>query len=403
MKHKTIICVILAVILAFPVFADDPVIMPALSMPSMASNGFGGHHVAYTDNVYSLLVNPAAMMRTQQSSWFTLSPSLYSPGGVFEALKAMGGGLESDMIKQLVPSIEKLAGNGRMVLGLDLPEFPLSIAWVANGFGFGLWNRTHMTVKVDGITSGTIDVYADVMLPIGMAFKVLDFGGAITVDAGITVKPFARTWISETINPTSLMSSIDNLADNLSAPLIAGGALDAGLMLRMGNFLSAGLTFNNIFSHGVEVYNLGTLNGKEREVNKNTVYKFPFTMNAGAAMNFNLFNIMGLAVALDLRDISNYFAQDNYLNRNWILNLGLGAELSMFNFLKVRAGISDMLPSVGLGLHFGAFKIDFAYFGQELGNEPGHRSTAVAGLSLSIRPQAKQRDWAWTRNAFIGF
>ncbi|MCL2319307.1 MAG: hypothetical protein FWC45_04425, partial [Treponema sp.] len=62
MRIKVIGLVFLAVCLALPVFAAD-VPMPPVTMPTAASNGFGGHHVAYTDNVFSLLVNPAAMIQ----------------------------------------------------------------------------------------------------------------------------------------------------------------------------------------------------------------------------------------------------------------------------------------------------------------------------------------------------
>ncbi|MCL2602813.1 MAG: hypothetical protein FWD91_08385, partial [Treponema sp.] len=65
-----------------PGFAESVRMVP-LAVPSAASNGFGGHNTAFTDNVFSLLVNPAALVRTQQASVFVLAPSLYNPESAF--------------------------------------------------------------------------------------------------------------------------------------------------------------------------------------------------------------------------------------------------------------------------------------------------------------------------------
>ena len=62
----------------------EPTEMPRFEIPTARSNSMGGHHVAYTDNVFSLLVNPAAMMRVQQKSFFALSPTLLSPQATFD-------------------------------------------------------------------------------------------------------------------------------------------------------------------------------------------------------------------------------------------------------------------------------------------------------------------------------
>ena len=75
---RTVICFFLFAALLFPVFARDVAMRP-LAIPTAASNGFGGTHVAYTDNVFALLVNPAAMIRVRQRSFFTLAPSIMNP------------------------------------------------------------------------------------------------------------------------------------------------------------------------------------------------------------------------------------------------------------------------------------------------------------------------------------
>jgi len=369
--------------------------MHQLGMPTAAGNGFGGTHVAFTDNVFSLLVNPAAMIRTRQKSFFTLAPSLFSPQTVSDMAKPISG-LAQGSTSALGEMANLLgAQKGQIALGFELREFPFSFAWVANGFGFGLWNRVYINANIIGLNLKA-DVYADVMLPIGFAFKFMQLGNH-TVDAGFAIKPFVRAMASGTEKILSLMDDDNEFIDNLEIPLIVGGGLDIGLMYRWGNWFRVGFTFNDVFSHGQVARDL---NGFERS--KDTYY-IPFTMTAGLAFDFRLGRIVGLTLAADWRDIANVFNQDDYLNhRNAALDFGIGAELSLFNIIYARLGMSEMLPSVGMGLHFGGFKIDLAYYGRELGMEPGQLSVAILDLSISVRPQAKARDWPWARRALIG-
>jgi hypothetical protein len=399
MKKRTIFSIFLLAVLVFPVFAQrEP--MPSLAMPTAAASGFGGHHIAYTDNVFSLLVNPAAIVRTNQNSIFSLSASLFSPettlSMVGPAMKMAEG--DSSALNDMASALSQ--NNGKISLGFSINEFPLSIAWVANGFGFGLWNRTFVNLNIIGTDRLRTEIYEDVMLPIGFAFKIFDFG-SMTLDAGVTLKPFLRIRSYESEKVVDLIggNAVNDFIENLSAPVIVGGALDLGLMYRWGG-LSAGFTFNDIFSMGRVMYNI---KADETAPDDTNSYYFPFTMNLGLAYELKLLGFMGLTFAADWHNIMNFFNQDDYLNtRNFLLDFSLGAQLTLFKFVYVRVGMNEMLPAVGVGVHLGAIKIDAAYYGKEFGKEPGQLSTAVMELTISIRPEAKKRDWAWSRRPIFG-
>ena len=389
MKRTTLICIFLAVLLALPVFAEK-VAMPPLAMPTVASNGFGGTHVAYTDNVFSLLVNPAAMIRVQQRSFFTLSPSLMSPQNTFKLARPI-----VDVAKGDTSALGNMANTlskqeGKIALGFELREFPFSFAWVANGFGFGLWDRIFVNANIVG-TTVEAHVYSDVMLPIGFAFRILNLERH-SLDAGIAIKPFLRARAQEQMKIMSLMDN-DNDFD-FKVPLILGGGLDLGLLYRWKIGLQAGLTFDDVFSRGTVVKNII---GKD-----NNSYYIPFAMNLGLSYSFKL-AFLGFTLAADWRDMTNAFKQDDYLNhRNVALDFGIGLQLSLFDIGYLRVGMNEMLPACGLGLNLGACKIDFAYYGREFGNEPGQLSVATMELSIAIRPGAKKRDWIWTRRSLVG-
>ena len=393
MQQRALLIIFLVVFMTIPVFAERSVPMTPLAMPTAASSGFGGTHVAYTDNVFALLVNPAAMMRVQQRSFFSLSASLFNPESVFEMgnsvmdMASSGNTTEFGIIADTLNR-----HDGKIVLGFELREFPFSFAWVANGFGFGLWNRSFVKAEIIG-DSIRATVYSDIMLPVGFAFRVLDLDRH-SIDAGFTLKPFVRVMTQDRV---SIVDLIDDDVDlDLTVPVILGGGLDVGLLYRWAGGFQAGLTFTDVLSRGTVVANLSNA----EDTNS---YYIPFAINAGISHSFRPVSFLGLTFAADWRDIGNFFNQDDYLtSRNYLLDFGVGMQVSLFNTVYLRIGMSEMLPAAGLGIHLGALKIDVAYYGREFGYEPGQFSTAVLDLSISIRPGARERNWGWTRRSAFG-
>jgi len=395
MERKTVFIIFLAVLMAMPVFADRGVRMPPLAMPNAASSGFGGTHVAYTDDVFSLLVNPAAMMRVQQRSFFTLAGSLFNPQSTFDisdAVIEMAADGDTSNLGNIADTLSR--HEGMIALGGELSGgiVPFHFAWVANGFGFALWNRTFAKAEIIGDTVRAT-AFHDIMLPIGFAFRVLNTDRH-SIDAGFTLKPFVRIMTGQSMSITDLMDNID--FDDTAVPVILGGGLDFGLLYRWAGGFQAGITFSDILSRGTVVANL-------TDAEDTNSYYIPFTVNAGISQSFRPLRFLGLTLAADWRDIGNAFNQDDYLNnRNFLLDFGLGAQLSLFNTFFFRVGMSEMLPAAGLGIHLGALRIDLAYYGREFGYEPGQLSTATVDLSIAIRPGARERNWAWTRGSVLG-
>jgi hypothetical protein len=141
-----------------------------------------------------------------------------------------------------------------------------------------------------------------------------------------------------------------------------------------------------------------------------TFYQVPTSLNLGLAYTFKLGKVWKGAPSLlrssyaafmfDWRNLTDAFqSADDYTKRNAILDLGFGIELGFFNFVKIRMGLNEMLPSFGIGLEPGPFQFNFAMYGKELGKEPGRFSTYVYDFSIAIRPGAKKQTWPWTRRA----
>lgn len=381
-------------------FAEDSVEMPRFEIPSARSTGFGGSHIAFTDNVFSLLVNPAAIMRTRQRSVFAPSFTLLSPAKTIKLAGDIGKG---SSIGSVIDNLNNPANPGKIPFGLAINEFPLSIAYVADGFGFGVWDRIFVNANLIG-TTVEATVLADVIIPIGFAFKILDTGEH-DVDAGVTVKIFGRGYGYKMVNTIEVFSDMDKLLDDLSAPVVMGGGFDLGFLYRWNIGLSAGLTFDDIYTHGGEIARIGSGNRKDD-------YYVPFSLNLGVAYDLKIANFWsgaprliansGVTFAFDWRNFDLLFdTEDPYLRRNPALGIGLGLQFSFADIIQFRLGMNEMLPAFGLGFDLGAFELDFSYYGKELGLEPGQMPAAAMDLTIAIRPDAKSKNWPWTRTTLV--
>ncbi|MCL2006824.1 MAG: hypothetical protein FWG77_01940 [Treponema sp.] len=417
---RAIICFLLFACLLTPVFSRV-IAMPQLSLPTAASNGFGGTHVSFTDNVYSLLVNPAAMVRVRQRSFFSLSPSIMNPQFIVDSTRyarelfTAAATVNLDTFGEVLGNIGNDLGNreGKLALGLDLREFPLSFAWVTNGFGFGIWNRTFINANIEGVYLEGIwvsaNIFTDLIVPVGFAFRVLDNGNH-SIDTGITLKPYFRGMIFEQERVSVLTGEENNFAERINIPLMTGFGFDLGLLYRIDPGFSVGATFTDIVNRAYVIRNLNP------NIIENNTYYVPFTMNLGLAYDFRLghvlddapflLNSLGFTFAFDWRNIVNVFMQyplqqGNYLDRNAALDIGVGFQISWLDIIFVRIGMSDMLPAAGLGISLGPVEIDMAYYGKEFGREPGLLPTAMVDFSIAVRPLTAVRNWPWARRALF--
>jgi hypothetical protein len=375
-----------------PAFAED---MAPLMLTSTRSYALGGYHVAYTDDIYALFVNPAALNRVNQKSVVEFSFAVDNLNNLTDVVKA----IKSEDWDALGNFADK--SGGKIPLGFEM-RFPLSVGYAANGLGFGIWNQVSMDAEVIG-TSIAASVYADFITNFGMSFSILSLGSHV-VDAGFVVKPFIRAMALMDADGIDLASggddAMDKLIDEFNVPLIAGAGFDLGFMYRFRNNLAAGLTVDDVYTGGGVV---STIVGNDPGVS----YRVPTTLNWGVAYTLRLNELWAAAppalqpvyaaFMFDWRDFTSVFFADDYTRRNPVLNLGFGMEIGFFNFLKLRMGLNEMLPAIGLGAEFKAIQFNVAAYGKERGNEPGQMPTWALDLSFAIRPQSKERSWPWSK------
>jgi hypothetical protein len=210
--------------------------------------------------------------------------------------------------------------------------------------------------------------------------------GVHTLDAGALGKVFGRIGFD-----TGIMSLVDLDAGEKVfarlnyAPFTIGGGLDMGLQYRMVDNFTAALTVNDLFSLGYVSYNDLNLASTANAAPPGYLGYIQPHINLG--VSYKLFDnpVISWAVMADYKDLVNLFRQNKYDSRNGWLNLSFGTEATLFNLVSVRLGMNEMLPAVGLGFNLFVCKLDAAFYGKELGNEPGQLSSYAMDIGLLFR------------------
>jgi hypothetical protein len=399
---------LLLMLCSFPAFLSAEIVyMPALTLNSTRSSGLGGPHVAYTNDIYALFVNPAALQWANQGSFFELSAVLTGPldnlmkdrnlTKLITAVKSLGK--DSDALGDSLKSLLAIMPEGKLPVGFEL-RGPISVGYTANGLGVGLFSQVSAEARIIGGDFST-NFYGDMMLDFGMAFNFLRLKDH-EISAGFVVEPFMRV-MSTGLQLSALeavTSSTGSLFGGYGLPLIMGGGADLGILYRWKKDLALGIAVNDAYTAGFKVSDVKGTSPS------NVLYQVKPALNVGIAYTFRLANVWEsaptalqsfyVAGMVDWHSLQNVFTWNDFTHRNPILDIGAGMEIGLFNFLKLRLGMNEMLPSVGLGLEPGFFKFNLAVYGKEFGNEPGQMSTMAADFSISLRPDTKKKTWPWS-------
>ena len=128
---------------------------------------------------------------------------------------------------------------------------------------------------------------------------------------------------------------------------------------------------------------IDAISGEATKIRENSVYQFTPKMKLNAGIAFDTESSTGIKLALDVVDILSIpdALDAGYSTKGVILgHTKIGAEFSLFNFLKVRGGLNSGYFTLGGTVNLGFITIDAAYFWEELGVVAGEKG--LDGLSI---------------------
>lgn len=356
--------------------------------------GRGGSAIADARGYDSLFYNPAGFSRDPNS--FTLSSTsawVYARPDEFIGLAGQFAGGTAGPAS-IFTFINNQATRGGIGAGASW-----GIGYVGGGLGLGA------SLILDSVLSGPslLGVTGDLTATIGfigglsMPFDVAGF----KVHVGGDIRPMIRVHAPlDNASAVGMLNALANGGDVLSslssctAYYGVGIGLDAGAIAELGWF-NLGLSIRDLGGTQFR-YNYSTLSVLQSALGSSlqfpttgtletdNQYTIPMDIAVGVAFHpdFGTFNnILDPSISLDMHNIVGALAGQVSL---WTL-LHFGVESRLFSFFTLRAGINQGYLTMGGGLKFLVFDLNFALFTRELGAHIGDKPLSGMSMNTAIR------------------
>lgn len=393
---KKIISILFIICVLTAAFAADGATFKGITAVDSRSHAMGGTHVADTSDYFTLLRNPAGLAFSGRHN-LVGQTNINIGGPLSEALAIVQeGNYEYAFGDGLMDTAKNLIQNNKLNLGLSLGG-PIALGGTyKNGFGWGLFDQVIVGAAVPS-TIAKINSELDVDLVLGYG-KNIDLGLLGNLAFGISSDIYAQApYVDIKKNVIDLLSGDGDITSRIMNSLImsssAGINLNAGVQYRFLGMLNAALVYDSFFSayKGTSVVfdpdNFDPMalipveSDLETAVGKGTLN---FGVGIDVPTGWTLGLISSLGVYADVKDVFA-FLKDDPLERNKMLNVGIGAEVTLLKCISLRGGVSEGYLNCGAGLRLFGLNIDASIYGKELGMEPGATSQLNASLSIGIR------------------
>ena len=365
---------------------------------SIRMKGMGGAYRAICDDGYTLYYNPAGLSLFEKeyiqllNVEFDMSINKPTTIGLFDDASKIGDIDKNEINENDIDFINSYS-NTHNHLGTT---GPLHIIYIGENsgpdlmylnWGFGIIHGVDINFDFSEFTADNLPEYnmksrEDLGIYIASSLE-LPFSSLkkydISIFTGITLK-FLVNWIA--YNPNGDFFNLERFSDgrvNLDAFTHVGNGLkigkalsgDLGLLCKWKN-LKIGLNFTDFpgtnYSYTFYDKDFDEISapptGSNITVNRD--------LDAGASYtipsigNLDTFWIENIIIGLDVVDIF-----DNDLRITEKLHSGI--EIQTVDFIRFRFGINQLYPTVGLGVYFPYFRVDMAYWSDEIGNPPDYR------------------------------
>lgn len=406
---KIIIALLSVLMVCTAVFADVPSVPTAtydaidfaFAPTSSRFNAMGQSGLADPSRIDSFYSNPAALSNrgfaiSVPSFAFTVYNvhSIISDEQTMDIInKMVAGTAEDDEPLQLAMNLLDSLGTGHnMVMKMDA-GFGIKLG--AIGLGTNVQAKFHSLNEGSSFASLKLITELNVAQTVALGLKIVDTD-VVSVSAGVAGHAIYKAY-NKAMGANDILSIMqDDEAMNKvlwDQPIMAGYAItaDAGVTVGLLNDqINLSVTANNLngvykmqsFTSAGDLVNSlseGTMEEPDVHVAGTSVdfeIKTPWTLNFGFAFQPNLFGIHPTITAdlIDMFGMVQNFSSDTFRASDLLLHLNAGAEVDLFNLVKVRAGVDRGYMSIGAGLNLFIIGIDACYgwqeFGAELGDKP---------------------------------
>lgn len=380
--------------------------------------GMGGAGIAINSSLDALFTNPSVLGRGKVR--IAIPSVTFSINHIYDLMKEdengnsaieniekmSSGDMENSDVNTMMNLISSLIGSGKG----KIASFEASTGLIANVFGVAA-NVSDTIRTFNGTIFDDLKVSTVAGLGFGFGGDEVKFtvGGSFKYNVNVFTKRIGMKDFSEIMNSDSnsgsgsgsdpkASSSEENILSNIPLAVGYGMPLDFAVSVKYyGLSATAVLTDVNLF--GLGDYKYGILLPSDemtstsattfvKNLDKESVFKFKPKMDLDLGIGYEgKLSIIGFKAAVDFVDLISLVREldGGYSAKNVLLNhTKAGAEISLFDMIKVRGGINSGYLTLGGSFNIGIITVDTAYYWEELGSFAGHNGLDCMTIRFNL-------------------
>ena len=379
--------------------------------------GMGGAGLAINSSLDALFTNPSVLGRGKVR--IAIPSVTFSINHIYDLMKKdengnsaieniekmSSGDMENSDVNTMMNLISSLIGSGKG----KIASFEASTGLIANVFGVAA-NVSDTIRTFNGTIFDDLKVSTVAGLGFGFGGDEVKFtvGGSFKYNVNIFTRRMGLGDFQAMMNSDSngnsgsgsdpASSSEENTLSNIPLAVGYGMPLDFAVSLKYyGLSATAVLTDVNLF--GLGDYKYGILVPSDemtstsattfvKNLDKESVFKFKPKMDLDLGIGYEgKLSIIGFKAAVDFVDLISLVREldGRYSAKNVLLNhTKAGAEISLFDMIKVRGGINSGYLTLGGSFNIGIITVDTAYYWEELGSFAGHNGLDCMTIRFNL-------------------
>ena len=380
--------------------------------------GMGGAGLAINSSLDALFTNPSVLGRGKVriaipsvtlsiNHIYDLMKEDENGNSAIENIEKMSSGdMKNSDVNTMMNLISSLIGSGKG----KIASFEASTGLIANVFGVAA-NVSDTIRTFNGTIFDDLKVSTVAGLGFGFGGDEVKFtvGGSFKYNVNIFTRRMGLKDIQGIMNSNSkdgsgsvsgpeASSSEENILSNIPLAVGYGMPLDFAVSLKYyGLSATAVLTDVNLF--GLGDYKYGILVPSDemtstsattfvKNLDKESVFKFTPKVDLDLGIGYEgKLSIIGFKAAVDFVDLISLVREldGGYSAKNVLLNhTKAGAEISLFDMIKVRGGINSGYLTLGGSFNIGIITVDTAYYWEELGSFAGHNGLDCMTIRFNL-------------------
>ena len=379
--------------------------------------GMGGAGLAINSSLDALFTNPSVLGRGKVR--IAIPSVTFSINHIYDLMKKdengnsaieniekmSSGDMKNSDVNTMMNLISSLIGSGKG----KIASFEASTGLIANVFGVAA-NVSDTIRTFNGTVFDDLKVSTVAGLGFGFGGDEVKFtvGGSFKYNVNIFTRRMGLGDFQAMMNSDSngnsgsgsdpASSSDENTLSNIPLAVGYGMPLDFAVSLKYyGLSATAVLTDVNLF--GLGDYKYGILVPSDemtstsattfvKNLDKESVFKFKPKLDLDLGIGYEgKLSIIGFKAAVDFVDLISLVREldGGYSAKNVLLNhTKAGAEISLFDMIKVRGGINSGYLTLGGSFNIGIITVDTAYYWEELGSFAGHNGLDCMTIRFNL-------------------